>query len=740
MAYTTSAWLTFMERITNNMRLRNFLPMLVCVVLAVSLTTSALAEATKVYLFPSDVPTADYDGTPFWTVDYFDQNPDTATNPIAEIEAIPELSPLLDGFGASALKLDPGTAFGGSGCAGLGGKAVFGTTALAGRPINSITSLGYSFLITVRPSPVDVAPYINIFVDVNEDGNWHGTDDSILIYAPETNDPNVIGQWQTEATTNGLWKIALSKFPGFTNNTPYAWSAIITSTVTLPQGERTIGDLTIANPVPGCNGTTSTEGSGLGLSFIIGQKNGDAYNSMITYIDAITLAVSGAPAIDSVYDLTLVGPPANIVASGGSSQNALIETAFGAPLEVTVTDEEGNPLEGLEVSFTAPDTGATAVLSAATATTDAQGKASVTATANATTGAYNVNANIDPALPTAAVFSLKNVKPTTAKPSKPVLVSPINGAVVSGDSTPLFQWNANPIQQLVTDYRVKVFKADNVVVNEKLDAATVCVFNVCTLDLETLDPAVALDKGIYKWSVTAINEEGSNTSELETFVNDFPGKPVLTSPIDGLVVNDVSPVMTWEEVASAAEYRLKITHTINENLVYTTPWLTSVLAGCNGTACGIDLETLTLPIQLGNGSYKWFVEARNTGEVTGKSKSKVENFAVQFPGKPTLISPDNNAPVTVASPIFTFSEVVPADEYRLVIVRKSNGKVTSTGWLTLADVVCDLGTCTIDVSALDTPIVLKNGQHQWYVEARNAAITPNKSKSAKRNFTVAIAE
>jgi hypothetical protein len=63
----------------------------------------------------------------------------------------------------------------------------------------------------VRPSPVDVSPYINIFVDVNEDGNWRGADDSILIYAPETNHPNVIGQWHTEATTNGLWKIALSK-------------------------------------------------------------------------------------------------------------------------------------------------------------------------------------------------------------------------------------------------------------------------------------------------------------------------------------------------------------------------------------------------------------------------------------------------------------------------------------------------------------------------------------------------
>lgn len=713
------------------MRIRNLLLVSLCLLLAVSLTTSALAEATKVYLFPSDVPTEDYDGTPFWTIDYFDQNPDTATDPIAEIEAIPELSPLLDGFGESGLKLDPGAATGGSGCTGLGGKALFGTTALAGRPVNSITSLGYSFLITVRPNSGSVSPYINIFIDVNDDGNWRGADDSILVYTPESNHSNpTVGVWHTEDTIPATWSVAISKFSSIPSQSPIAWDALLATEF----GDGTIGDLKIVNPEPGCTPPTSTEGSGLGVSFVIGQKNGNDYNGMIVYLDAITLAIGGTPAIDSVYDLTLVGPPASIVASGGSNQTALIETDFGAPLEVTVTDEEGTPLEGVEVSFAAPDTGATAVLSAATATTNEQGKASVTATANATVGAYNVTANVDPALATGATFSLKNVEPKIAKPGKPVLVSPIDGTVVSGDSTPVFQWNANPVQQQVTDYRVKVLKAGDVVINEKLEAAAACVLNTCTLE-----SPVVLGKGVYKWTVTAINEQGSNTSAEESFVNEFPGKPVLTNPIDGLVVNDVSPVMIWDEVTAAAEYRVKVMHTTNQNLVFTTPWLTSVLAGCNGTVCALDLDTLTSPIQLGNGGYKWFVEARNTAEASGKSKSKTEQFAVQFPGKPTLISPDNSAPVTVASPTFSFSDVEAADEYRLVIVRKSNGKVTSTGWLTLADVVCDLGTCTIDVSALDTPIVLKNGQYQWYVEARNAAVTPNKSKSAKRNFTVALA-
>lgn len=79
--------------------------------------------------------------------------------------------------------------------------------------------------------------------------------------------------------------------------------------------------------------------------------------------------------------------------SAGSEQSAPLNTAFANPLTVTVRDEAGNPLPNATVAFAAPESGASAVLSATTATTSANGSASVTATANATDGPYFVTAS-----------------------------------------------------------------------------------------------------------------------------------------------------------------------------------------------------------------------------------------------------------------------------------------------------------------------------------------------------------
>ena len=53
----------------------------------------------------------------------------------------------------------------------------------------------------------------------------------------------------------------------------------------------------------------------------------------------------------------------------------------------------GNPVSGVTVNFAAPGSGASAALSAASDVTDGSGLASVTATANATAGGYNVTAS-----------------------------------------------------------------------------------------------------------------------------------------------------------------------------------------------------------------------------------------------------------------------------------------------------------------------------------------------------------
>lgn len=96
----------------------------------------------------------------------------------------------------------------------------------------------------------------------------------------------------------------------------------------------------------------------------------------------------------------------------GSDQEATVATAFVQPLRVRVTDAGGQPLVGVAVSFVAHAgvSGAGAVLSALSATTDASGIASVTATANGAAGRHHVSALLgNGAAAEPVAFSLANV-------------------------------------------------------------------------------------------------------------------------------------------------------------------------------------------------------------------------------------------------------------------------------------------------------------------------------------------
>lgn len=78
----------------------------------------------------------------------------------------------------------------------------------------------------------------------------------------------------------------------------------------------------------------------------------------------------------------------------GTPQSAEVNTAFAAPLRLTVTaNAAGEPVSGGRVTFTAPSSGASAAISGSPATIGAGGAAQVSATANGTVGAYTVTAS-----------------------------------------------------------------------------------------------------------------------------------------------------------------------------------------------------------------------------------------------------------------------------------------------------------------------------------------------------------
>jgi hypothetical protein len=91
-------------------------------------------------------------------------------------------------------------------------------------------------------------------------------------------------------------------------------------------------------------------------------------------------------------------------------QSTVINTAFPNALVANVKTN-GTATSGATVTFSAPaQTGASCVLSATSATTDANGNASVTCTANGTAGSYNVTATTSGAT-TLATFALTNTLP-----------------------------------------------------------------------------------------------------------------------------------------------------------------------------------------------------------------------------------------------------------------------------------------------------------------------------------------
>jgi len=121
-----------------------------------------------------------------------------------------------------------------------------------------------------------------------------------------------------------------------------------------------------------------------------------------------------------------------ISATAGATQSAPVSSAFVLPLMVTVLDRRGNPVVGATVTFSAPDSGASASLSVRTKTTDSQGKVSIDAVANETPGSYLVVATAA-GFDGTAVFNLQNISVTR---SDPVVIAVVNAASFTAGAAP----------------------------------------------------------------------------------------------------------------------------------------------------------------------------------------------------------------------------------------------------------------------------------------------------------------
>lgn len=148
-------------------------------------------------------------------------------------------------------------------------------------------------------------------------------------------------------------------------------------------------------------------------------------------------ALSGGAAVGSPNGLLVRLDAGTLAVDSGTPQSTAIGTAFATPLRVRLTSPTNAAQGGVTVTFTAPGSGASATLSAATAVTDPAGFASVNATANGVIGGYNVVASSPGFANVSFALTNQSFTTTTVQSSLPsvTLGSPITfTATVVGSS------------------------------------------------------------------------------------------------------------------------------------------------------------------------------------------------------------------------------------------------------------------------------------------------------------------
>jgi len=232
--------------------------------------------------------------------------------------------------------------------------------------------------------------------------------------------------------------------------------------------------------------------------------------------------------------------------------------------------------------------------------------------------------------------------------STPVLLSPTNGAVTTGETdppngTPTFAWLR---VSGATSYQIQISTSSGFsqIVKEETTTAT------------TYTPDVALADGTYYWRVRGgHNQVWGPFSQVRMFRKDWSAggrlRPRPITPTPGAVLADFNGGFEWTPVPGAAHYLFEIGN---------SPHFTH-----------IDYSALTLkpahtPTQkLGNGHYYWRVTPIDPKNNYGMAMQAAA-FTLNWHFAPSLLSPTPNATLAFLPP-FEWTAVSGAKSYILQV-------------------------------------------------------------------------
>ena len=353
-----------------------------------------------------------------------------------------------DSSGHATIAVTAGTVIGsynvGATTSGLNQTANFALTNTAGAP-TSITEVSGS------PQSTTVGTnFVASLVAIVEDSFNNPVSGTTVTFAKPTTGASAVVQ--ATATSGSDGKVTVSAAANTVAGGPYNVNATIpnvntpaTFALTNSPGAPTSITVVSGTPQTGTVGTNFphplvavvTDGQGNVVPGVTVSFAAPTTGATASVATTATTDTNGQVSVTAMANNTQGGPydvnatisgvetPAtfvltNAAASGavitvvsGTPQSAVVGNDFAAPLVVLVSDSHGNPVSNTTVSYDAPTTGATAMVPGS-ATTDSNGHASITATANTIAGGpYNINASIvGGAAP--ATFALTNLTGTAA--------------------------------------------------------------------------------------------------------------------------------------------------------------------------------------------------------------------------------------------------------------------------------------------------------------------------------------
>ena len=189
-----------------------------------------------------------------------------STNTASIIFATP---PAVAPIGSRSLWLRSGTGNGGN-----GGKTFIGHSQFNGLRLAEITELRY--WIYVQAGNVNLGPYVNIYLDLDNDGGYSPINDEIIVYEPAYNGGVVAGTWQQQNALTGNWWAVNNKISGMSSNSPQPLSYVLG----LHPNVRIC-----ASPWP-----LATQA---GILWLCGQSSGGTWNNFSGFLDKLVIGVNG---------------------------------------------------------------------------------------------------------------------------------------------------------------------------------------------------------------------------------------------------------------------------------------------------------------------------------------------------------------------------------------------------------------------------------------------------------------